>query len=64
MIGLGIGYHKLSGFIGANWNYAQNGVTTVGGVSTPQNQWDPHPKLVFGINLTYKQLSDLLKSSK
>jgi hypothetical protein len=61
LIGLGFGYGKISGFIGANWNRTQTGVMTQNGVSTPIRQWDPHPKLVFGVNLTARQLASFLK---
>jgi hypothetical protein len=62
MLGLSFGTGKLSGFIGGAWSRVQTpGGVAAGGATTLNKQWDPHPKLVFGINLTARQVADLLK---
>jgi hypothetical protein len=61
MLGLGFGYGKIAGFIGAAWSRETVPGATAGSLV---KEWDPHPKLVFGINLSAKQMTDLLKQKK
>jgi hypothetical protein len=56
LLGLGFGYGKINGFVGCVFNK----VTTPGG-SPGSTSSHREEKFVFGINITARQLADLLK---
>jgi hypothetical protein len=56
LLGLGFGYGKVSGFIGCVFNKV-----TTPGASPGETTSHREEKLVFGINVTARQLADLLK---
>jgi len=57
--GVGLGYGKLSGFVGCVFNKVKNSGTASGTTSGHREG-----KLVFGINITAKQVADLLGKNK
>lgn len=61
MAGIGFGMGKVNGFIGCAFNHITGPTATSGSAATQKiDRWDE--KLTFGLNVTFKQLSGLLKN--
>jgi hypothetical protein len=56
LLGLGFGYGKINGFVGCVFNKVSQPGATPGATTSHREE-----KFVFGINLTARQLADLLK---